>query len=139
MNHQTFQMKHDFHIHSQLSSCSRDPEQTTARILQYAEENGFTDICLTDHYWDEDIPGASKWYMPQNTPHLMEAWPLPQSDRVRFHFGCETEMDKYGTIGLSERKMELFDFIIIPTTHLHMADFTIDGSADAAARADVGS
>ena len=136
MNHQPFQMNHDFHIHSQLSSCSRDPEQTTARILQYAEENGFTDICLTDHYWDEDIPGASKWYMPQNTPHLMEAWPLPQSDRVRFHFGCETEMDKYGTIGLSERKMELFDFIIIPTTHLHMADFTIDGSADAAARAD---
>ena len=77
-----------FHIHSQLSSCSADPEQTTARILQYAEDNGFTDICLTDHYWDEDIPGASKWYIPPNTPHL------------------------------------------------HMAGFTIDGSADAAARAD---
>lgn len=136
MNHQPFQINHDFHIHSQLSSCSADPEQSTARILQYAEDSGLTDICLTDHFWDEDVPGASAWYIPQNTPHLMEALPLPQSDRVRFHFGCETEMDKHGTIGLSEKKMELFDFIIIPTTHLHMAGFTIDGSADAAARAD---
>lgn len=136
MNYQPFQINHDFHIHSQLSSCSADPEQTTARILQYAEDSGLTDICLTDHFWDEDVPGASAWYIPQNTPHLMEALPLPQSDRVRFHFGCETEMDKHGTIGLSEKKMKLFDFIIIPTTHLHMAGFTIDGSADAAARAD---
>ena len=136
MNNTPFLLNHDLHIHSQLSACSADPEQTTARLLQYAEDNGFTDICLTDHYWDEDVPGASKWYAPQNTSHLLEALPLPQSDRVRFHFGCETEMDMHCTIGLSEKKMEMFDFIIIPTTHLHMAGFTIDGSADAAERAD---
>ncbi|MBQ8814272.1 MAG: hypothetical protein IJZ85_07250 [Lachnospiraceae bacterium] len=136
MNNISFLINHDLHIHSQLSSCCGDPEQTTARILRYAEDNDFTDICLTDHYWDEDVPGASKWYMPQNTPHLMKALPLPQSDRVRFRFGCETEMDMRGTIGISEKRMELFDFIIIPTTHLHMAGFTINGDADVAERAD---
>ena len=37
-----FQIDHDYHIHSKLSSCSRDPEQTNERILQYAKENGLS-------------------------------------------------------------------------------------------------
>ena len=37
-----FQIDHDLHIHSRLSRCSRDREQTPARILRYAEENGYT-------------------------------------------------------------------------------------------------
>ena len=53
---------HDFHIHSQISSCSRDPGQTNERILQYAEEEGLHTIVLADHFWAESIPGASKWY-----------------------------------------------------------------------------
>ena len=39
----------DLHIHSQLSLCSSDPEQTNERILEYAEENGLKTICLTNH------------------------------------------------------------------------------------------
>ena len=31
---------HDYHIHSWISSCSRDPEQTLERMLRYAQENG---------------------------------------------------------------------------------------------------
>ena len=52
----------DLHIHSQLSSCSRDPEQNPEALLAYAVKNGFTTICIADHYWDERIPGASNWY-----------------------------------------------------------------------------
>ena len=50
---------HDYHIHSQLSSCSRDPEQTPERILRYAKDNGLTKLVLTDHYWDSAVEGAS--------------------------------------------------------------------------------
>ena len=56
---------HDYHIHSQLSSCSRDPEQTTERILQYAKDNNLTSLVLADHYWDDAVPGASGWYQKQ--------------------------------------------------------------------------
>ena len=117
---------HDLHIHSYLSSCSRDPKQTPEAILRYAEENGFSDICLTDHFWDAGVPGASKWYEPQDFEHVSKSLPLPQSEKVRFHFGCETDLDKHMTLGISPETMEKMDFIIIPTTHLHMTGFTID-------------
>ena len=46
-----FSYDHDLHIHSKISSCSSDPEQTNEAILAYAKKNGLTTICLTDHYW----------------------------------------------------------------------------------------
>ena len=61
---------HDYHIHSHLSLCSRDPEQTTENILKYAKENKLTTICLTDHYWDSAVPGASNWYQKQDFEHI---------------------------------------------------------------------
>ena len=116
----------DLHIHSQLSSCSSDPEQTPARILQYALNTGLTTICLTDHFWDPAVPGASDWYKVQDLDHIRESLPLPQAETVRFLFGCETDMDKNFTIGVSDKTLEELDFIIIPTTHMHMPGFTIE-------------
>lgn len=117
---------HDLHIHSFLSSCSHDPAQTPKAILEYAKENRLKKICLTDHFWDETVPGASKWYEPQNFPHIVSARPLPQDEAVRFAFGCETDMDMHGVIGVSPARVKEFDFIIVPTTHLHMPTFTLD-------------
>ena len=84
----------DLHIHSKISSCSNDPDQTKERILRYAEENGLRTICLTDHFWDEAVDGASDWYQPQNYKHISTSIPLPQVENVRFLFGCETELNK---------------------------------------------
>ena len=116
---------HDLHIHSKISACSNDPEQTNERILQYAKENNLKTICLTDHFWDSVVPGASNWYSFQNYEHISRALPLPQDKDVKFLFGCETEYDKHMTVGISKERIDSFDFIIIPTTHFHMTDFTI--------------
>jgi histidinol phosphatase-like PHP family hydrolase len=120
-----FTIDHDYHIHSHISSCSSDPEQTKARILQYAKENGLSTVCLTDHYWDSAVPGASNWYSSQNFEHISKAKPLPQDNEVKFLFGCETDLDKFLTVGIPKERYSDFDFIIIPTTHLHMVGFTI--------------
>ncbi|MBQ9543675.1 MAG: PHP domain-containing protein, partial [Clostridia bacterium] len=48
----TYAVDHDLHIHSQLSSCSSDPELTPERILAYAEQFGLKTVCVTDHFWD---------------------------------------------------------------------------------------
>lgn len=125
-----FQVDHDYHIHSKLSSCSRDPEQTADGILDYARKNGLTRICVTDHYWDSAVEGASGWYRPQNFDHLSNIKPLPCDDNIEFLFGCECEMDKFLTIGIPKERYADFDFIIIPTTHMHMMGFTI-GNEDA--------
>lgn len=115
----------DLHIHSYISRCSKDPSQTSERILRYAKENGLKTICLTDHFWDDSVPGANDWYKTQNYEHIAAANPLPQEEGIRFLFGCETEMDKYFHIGISKKMFDKFAFIVIPTTHLHMTGFTI--------------
>lgn len=116
---------HDYHIHSQLSSCSKHPEQTPEAILAYGIRNGMTSLCLADHYWDERVPGASRWYTPQNTEHITAALPLPQAEGVRFLFGCETEWNRFNTIGISREMMEKLDFIVLPLTHFHMVGYTL--------------
>lgn len=115
----------DLHVHSHLSACSGNPEQTTQRLLRYAEENALKTICITDHFWDEKVEGASEWYLPQDYAHISSSKPLPQSDKVRFLFGCETELNRFLTLGVSKERYDEFDFIVIPTTHFHMKDYTL--------------
>lgn len=123
-----FVFDHDYHIHSFLSSCAKDPEHVPETILQYAVDNGLKRIVLTDHFWDSAVPGASKWYEPQNYDHIAQALPLPQAEGVEFLFGCETDMDKFFTVGVAPETMDKFDFIIVPTTHLHMGGFTLESA-----------
>lgn len=117
----------DLHIHSKISLCSNDPEQTNERILQYAKNNGLKTICLTDHYWDKGVPiiTASDFYEAQNFEHISAAKPLPQAEGIRFLFGCETEMDYQMNIGIPKSRFDDFDFIVIPTTHFHFRGLTI--------------
>lgn len=121
-----FRADHDLHLHSSLSLCSGDPLQTPENLLRYGQKNGFADLCLTDHCWDETVPGASDWYVPQNPAHLEQALPLPQGGGVRFHFGCETELDRRMRLGLSPERFGRFELIIIPVNHLHMTGFTLN-------------
>ncbi|MBQ8162898.1 MAG: PHP domain-containing protein [Clostridia bacterium] len=113
---------HDLHIHSGLSLCSNDVEQTPARLIQYAKDNGLKTICLTDHYWEKSVPRASGegFYKAQDFDHIKQACPLPNEEGIKFLFGCETDMDKELNLGITKERFECFDFVIIPTTHMHM-------------------
>ncbi len=128
----------DLHIHSQISLCSGNPKQTNERILEYAKGNNLKTICLTDHFWDENVEGLGKecgvdeWYGQQNYEHIAKALPLPQADGIKFLFGCETEMNKNMTVGLSKENFDKFDFVVIPTTHFHMKGFTIPEECESA-------
>ena len=126
---------HDFHIHSGLSLCSNDPEQNAENILNYAKEKGLKKIVLTDHFWDETVPGASDWYKKQDFNHIKAALPLPQTDGIEFLFGAETDFDKFCTVGVAKENLDRFSFIIIPTTHMHMKGFTISNEDAASSEA----
>ena len=116
---------HDYHIHSLLSTCSRDDEQNAERILQYALENNLKRICITDHFWDSEVECTLDWYKPQNYEHISKILPLPKADGVEFMFGAETDMTKDFTIGATQRSIDKLDFLIIPTTHLNNKGFGI--------------
>lgn len=120
-----FAVDHDLHTHSFLSQCSNDPEQTPEFLLRYAQEEGLRTICLTDHFWDESIPGASEWYEKQGFAQTARALPLPQTKGIRFLFGCEAEVDRHLTISVDKAHYSLFDFIVVSTTHFNRVGFTV--------------
>ena len=159
-----YKIDHDYHIHSQLSLCSQHPEQTPARILKYAEERGLKKIVLTDHFWDDNAPGmpdayrdveydpygelpklqsrsekTARWYRMQNFAHISRALPLPKSDKMDFMFGAETELQYDLKLGVTREMIDKLDFVIIPTTHMHMEGLTLTeeqmSSAEGRARA----
>ena len=128
----SFKFDHDYHIHSKVSLCSSDEGQTNERILQYAKDNGLTEIVLTDHFWDDKIPKASPWYQKQGIEHVKEALPLLQDKDISFLFGVETEFNRNCTVAMAKETFDEFAFVIIPTTHLHMKGLTItDADYDA--------
>lgn len=127
---EAFPIDHDLHCHSQLSSCSSDPEMTVAAIVAHAKANGYTTQCITDHLWDCTVPGASGWYAPQDIAHVRKNLPLPEVDGLRVVFGCETEYCGGTKLGLDKSHYDTFDFIVIPPNHFHMKDFVRPSSYD---------
>jgi histidinol phosphatase-like PHP family hydrolase len=124
-----YQIDHDLHIHTCLSRCAEDLHQRPDRILEYGLENGLHTLCITDHFWDENVPGvkfgmeggAYNGYATQTCAHIKLALPLPQHEGVRYLFGCETEYDpcRHG-VAISEEVAERMDFILVPNSHTHM-------------------
>ncbi len=116
---------HDFHIHSTVSPCCHDENQIPQNILKCAEEIGFKTICVTNHLWDENVKSEAEWHEKQRLSCLESVLPLPQSDKVKFLFGAEADMDYNFVVGVSEKALNEMDFITIPTTHMHLAGHTV--------------
>jgi len=132
-----FKIDHDMHIHSNLSPCAYDPEQTAENILKTAKRLGYKTICLTDHFWDTAVESkvGIAWGKKNGLDHISGYLPLPKDDEVTFLFGCEADMDGDCTIGISKEIYDKFDFIIVPTTHFHMQRGEKWVGADSAKRA----
>lgn len=122
-----FQINHDLHCHSGLSSCSSDKNFSGQHILDHAIECGYDYIALTNHMWDPMVPGAPEWYLPQTVDHIKKALPLPQAPGIKFLFGCETEYGLGDVLALHPSNYDEFDWIVVPVNHFHLTGYTDDG------------
>ncbi|HPE94472.1 MAG TPA: hypothetical protein PLT66_00200 [Bacillota bacterium] len=117
----------DLHIHTNLSLCAVESARAGAYIDAAARGNIKT-VGFSNHYWDEDVPGASDWYKVQNTQHVMqlkeELGDVSQYP-VRVLFGCECEFAHGDTLSISEKKAQLFDYVLVPHSHTHMLGFVL--------------
>ncbi len=120
-----YKIDHDLHNHSYLSECSSDPAENVDFFLDYAKKNRLHTFGVTDHYWDSSVSTPSNWYKPQNFEHISKILPFPKCDGVNLLFGCETDMNWDFTIGIPRERYDDFRFIVVPTTHLQMREFTI--------------
>lgn len=116
-----YRYDHDFHIHSNISPCASDPAQTPENILKYAEANHLRQIVIADHFWDTAAEGDRN-HVWEAVPFeaVASVRPLPQGENTRFLFGCETDMDEGLNIGIHKDHYDSFDFIVVPTTHMHL-------------------
>ncbi len=118
-------INHDIHVHTQLSSCCQDPEQTPANILAKVAALGLRTLGFADHLWVRDLPGASNWYRPQNETHVLKIrsqLPADPPAGLRVLIGCESEFT--GTAcGIDAARAAAFDFVLLPCTHFHMVNF----------------
>ena len=91
---------HDIHTHSSLSSCCSDPKATTEAYLQKEMELGMKLFGLSNHLWDERVPGASSWYRYQPIRAAKEAkTALRLADpNLKVLFGAEAEYYGYRDI-----------------------------------------
>ena len=118
-------IRQDLHIHTHLSSCSDDPLQIPSNIHAKAMELGLSQICLTDHFWDSSMPGASDWYTLQNLEHIRASlvdFPAATGSTEMF-FGCETEFIGGKGIGISHDAAMEMNFVLIPISHFHMTGY----------------
>lgn len=131
----TFTFDHDLHIHTALSKCVTDKAQSAERILQYAIDNHLSTVCVTNHYWDANVAGASRWYTGQDFAHLSLVKPLPTARGVRFLFGCEADMTRDGRLTIPAERYDDFDLILVSLTHFNHAHLAIPTDAPARERA----
>ena len=118
-----FQIDHDLHIHSYISPCAgHDPRQTKEAILAYGIASGLHVLCAADHIWEKDGPGSCQLWRGDGLDFekAQELLPLPQSSKCRFLFGIEADMDQDGNLAVSEKNYDLFDFIVVAPSHMHM-------------------
>lgn len=116
---------HDFHIHSTVSRCCKDPLQTPEAILSYGINNGFRRICLTNHFWDEKVESEAEWIEEHGYKYLTSVLPLPKAEGIDFLFGAEIDMDYNGILGISEETLSELDFVTVATTHMHLTGNTV--------------
>lgn len=116
---------HDFHIHTTVSACCRDDNQTPERLLQYALQNNFHKVCITNHLWDEAVKSEAEWHPAHTCERLKTVLPLPTHEQATLLFGAETDMDYNNVLGVSRKTLDEMDFVTVATTHLHLAGNTV--------------
>ena len=123
------QADHDIHCHTRLSVCSKDENTNPEALLRWAEQSGYDCLCLTDHYWEDGVPGPNNFYARQGLEHVKESLPLPKAPKgMRMLFGCETEYCGKDRLAITKRTLDEFAFVIVPLNHVHMEGLTRDPS-----------
>ena len=127
---------HDIHNHTTLSRCCYDPRATAAAFIERTEELGHTVFGISNHLWDEKVPGASAWYKNQMISYGLQLRDcLPRDSRgLKVLLGVETEYAAASdTLGMLAETAKQFDYVLVPHSHTHMRDFVMEDNADARA------
>jgi len=124
---------HDIHTHTLFSSCCYDPLATCKAFVDRAAELGHEILGISNHLWDEKVPGVNGWYKGQTIEYGFEAkYAIPADTKgVKVIFGTETEYcGMTDNLGMLAETAARFDYVLVPHTHTHMKNFVIPENDD---------
>lgn len=127
------QILHDIHTHTTLSRCCYDPEATVGNYVRRAAELGHKIFGLSNHLWDEKVPGASSWYKNQMISYGLQERDCIPADTcgVKVLTGAETEyFYATDTLGMLAETAKQFDYILVPHSHVHFRNTVMPDNAD---------
>lgn len=117
------EITHDFHIHTNISTCA-DQTVTLDDYILWARKIRLKKIGIANHFWDEKIEGAYNFYRPQGFEHVSKGLPEireKSNSDLKIYFGCEAEYDyKRREVSITEEVAEKFDYIHVPISHTHI-------------------
>jgi HisJ family histidinol phosphate phosphatase len=119
---------HDFHIHTVLSACCSDANQTVENISRVARELGLKKIGFSDHTWENPMLVPSAWYQPQGGSRIIELAHEAKryaDDDLEILVGCEVETIAPGKFSISEKFAADLDYVMLATDHFHMKDLVL--------------
>ncbi len=121
----TMEIHTDMHIHTTLSFCCHDPEQTLENIAAKMKEKGFRKIGICDHFWRNPAVKPNGFYAPQTGDAILSLKKSADNSGfpLQFLIGAEAEMVAPGIFGVDRAFKEQVDFIALPTDHFHITDF----------------
>ncbi len=118
----------DMHVHTFISACSGDENANLKNYIDKAVEVGIQVLGISDHCWDNKMPGASAWYKPQDVEwisKIRDEMPV-DTKGIKLFIGMESEYcGMSDTIGISAQSAAEFDYVLIPHTHTHMKNFVM--------------
>ena len=115
-------INHDLHIHTHFSPCA-EVSATAEHYIIKAKELGLNKIAFTDHMWDAAVPCTVSDYKKLTYEYISgikDEVSRIDTTGVRVLYGCETELDKDGNIGVSEELAAKLDIFIVPQSHTHL-------------------
>jgi len=121
-------IKHDFHIHTNLSLCA-NKEATLEMYAQKGRELGLEKMAITNHLWDHAIPDwkndeNSEFYQVQDFDYISKEIELIENanrNGANFLFGCEAEYSfKHHRPAISPAVAEQMDVLLVPNSHTHL-------------------
>lgn len=117
----------DLHIHTTLSECCTDPEQTPEKLIEFlANEKHLHKIAFTDHIWDNPDHPGSTWYAPQTSVPILKqkARFAGRSDLpLNVLFGCEADMQTPEIFSITPEIKAQMDLVLLASDHFHMKSF----------------
>lgn len=121
-------IKHDFHIHTDLSLCASESAKLD-NYIEISKKLSLEKIGIANHFWDSNIaPGddffRDEFYKVQNFEHILKLKPeidKANSDDLKIYFGGEAEYaPMHRDISVSEAVAEQLDFLLVSNSHTHM-------------------